>query len=115
MDPLGFALENFDALGRWRDAEDGVPIDSSGILPDGSQFHGPAELREVLLSHPDEFLRAFTEKLLTYAVGRGLDYYDAPTVRKIIRDAASSDHRLRSLIGAIVTSTPFQMRRSRPS
>jgi hypothetical protein len=112
MDPLGFALENFDALGKWRTTEGGTPIDPSGQLPDGTEFQGPAELREILLSNREQFVITVTEKLLTYALGRGLEYYDQPVVRKIVRDAAQSNYRWSSLIGGIVNSTPFQMRRS---
>ena len=112
MDPLGFALENFDAIGGWRATEAGTPIDSSGVLPDGTQFEGAAGLREVLLSRREEFVRNVTEKLLTYALGRGTEYYDAPAVRSIMRGAGHSDYRWSSLIVGIVKSTPFQMRRS---
>ena len=115
MDPLGFALENFDALGRWRDIDAGMPIDPSGAFPDGTQFQGPAGLRQMLLSHPEPFVHTFTEKLLTYALGRSVEFYDAPALRKILREAAASDYRLGALITGIVKSTPFQMRRSRPS
>jgi hypothetical protein len=112
MDPLGFALENFDAIGGWRATEAGSPIDASGVLPDGTQFEGASGLREVLLSRREEFVRIVTEKLLTYALGRGTEYYDAPAVRSIMRKAAPSDYRWSSLIVGIVKSTPFQMRRS---
>ena len=113
MDPLGFALENFDAIGRWRDTEAGKPIDTAGVLPDGTPFHGPAGLREVLLSRRQDFVLNVTEKLLTYALGRGVEYYDAPTVRSIMREAAPGDYRWSSLILGIVKSEPFQMRRSK--
>jgi len=109
---LGFALENFDAIGRWRATEAGIPIDASGVLPDGTQFEGASGLREVLLSRRLEFVRNVTEKLLTYALGRGTEYYDAPAVRSIMREAAPSDYRWSSLIVGIVKSTPFQIRRS---
>ena len=112
MDPLGFALENFDALGKWRTAEGGTPIDPSGQLPDGTQFQGPAELRKILLSRREQFVITVTEKLLTYALGRGLEHYDQPVVRKIVRQAAPNGYRWSSLIVGIVNSTPFQMRRS---
>jgi mono/diheme cytochrome c family protein len=114
MDPLGFALENFDAIGKWRTAEGNTPIDASGVLPDGTKFDGPAGLRKVLLSHPEEFVTTVTEKLLTYALGRGLEYYDAPAVRKITREAAAGNYRWSSLILGIVKSVPFQMRMSKP-
>jgi hypothetical protein len=112
MDPLGFALENFDALGKWRTAEGGTPIDSSGQLPDGTKFQGPAELRKILLERREQFVTTLTEKFLTYALGRGLEYYDQPVVRKIVRDSASNNYRWSSLIDGVVKSTPFQMRRS---
>ena len=112
MDPLGFALENFDGVGVWRTAEGGTPIDSSGELPDGTPFQGPAELRKALLTKREGFVATVTEKLLTYALGRGLEYYDAAAVRQVIREATPSDYRLSSLIRGIVRSTPFQQRRS---
>jgi hypothetical protein len=110
MDPLGFALENFDGLGRWRDsAGPGTgPIDSSGVLPDGTRFDGPVGLREVLLSRRELFVETFTERLLTYALGRGVEEYDRPVIRKIVRDAR--EPRWSSIILGIVNSTPFQMR-----
>jgi hypothetical protein len=112
MDPLGFALENFDALGKWRTSEGGTPIDPSGQLPDGTRFQGPAELRKILLSRREQFITAVTEKLLTYALGRGLEHYDQPVVRKIVREAAPNGYRWSSLIVGVVSSTPFQMRMS---
>jgi hypothetical protein len=117
MDPLGFALENFDALGVWRatTGSAAAPIDSSGALPDGTTFRGPAELRQILLRRHDQFIHVVAEKLLTYALGRGVEHYDMPAVRKIARDAAPSNYRWSSLVLGIVNSTPFQMRRSRPS
>ena len=115
MDPLGFALENFDAVGRWRTTDEGnTRIDASGMLPDGTTFDGPGELRQVLAGRRDEFARTVIEKMLVYALGRGLEYYDMPTVRRIQRDAAAGDYRWSSLIQSIVQSTPFQMRRSEP-
>jgi hypothetical protein len=115
MDPIGFALENFDAIGGWREVsnETGSAIDASGELPDGTKFEGAVELRQVLMNHPEQFLRNVTEKLLTYALGRGVEYYDAPAIRKILRGAATSDYRWSSLVLGIVRSTPFQMRRAR--
>ena len=114
MDPLGFALENFDAIGTWRNVSgpNKTPIDSSGVLPDGATFDGPAGLRKILASRPEQFATTVTEKLLTYALGRGLEYYDAPAVRKIVRDAAGSDYYWSALFLGIVKSDPFQMRRS---
>ena len=110
MDPLGFALENFDGLGRWRETIGTTPIDTSGVLPDGTQFNGPAGLRKVLLTKKALFVETFTERLLTYALGRGVEPYDRPTVRKIVREAAADDERWSSIILGIVKSTPFQMR-----
>ena len=111
MDQLGFALENFDAIGEWRDIyASGDKIDASAQLPDGSKFNGPAELRKVLMSHSDEFLTTMTEKLMVYALGRGLEANDAPAVRKIKRDATREKYRFEALIQGIVTSTPFTMR-----
>ena len=107
MDPLGYALENFDGLGRWRDG-----VDSSGILPDGTKVAGPVGLRNVLLSKKDQFIQTLTERLLTYALGRGVEPSDMPAVRKIIRNAASNDYRWSSLIIGVVNSVPFQMRRA---
>jgi hypothetical protein len=111
---LGFALENFDGLGRWRETTGGLgaAIDSSGTLPDGTEFNGPAGLREILLSKQDLFVETFTERLLTYALGRGVEHYDLPTVRKITREAADDDYRWSSIILGIVRSVPFQMRRA---
>jgi hypothetical protein len=112
IDPLGFALENFDAIGKWRaTGQDGEPIDASGTLPDGRAFVGPVGLRDLLLSRREEFVSTATEKLLTYALGRGLEYYDAPAVRAIMRDAAPNEYRWSSIILGIAKSTPFQMRR----
>jgi uncharacterized protein DUF1592/uncharacterized protein DUF1588/uncharacterized protein DUF1587/uncharacterized protein DUF1585/uncharacterized protein DUF1595 len=108
MDPLGFALENFDGLGRWRPG-----VDSSGVLPDGTRIDGPVGLRQVLLGRKDQFVTTATERLLTYALGRGVEAYDMPAVRKIVRDAAATEYRWSSLIAGVVNSVPFQMRRAR--
>jgi hypothetical protein len=111
MDPIGFSLENFDAVGTWRTREGGTlgtPIDASGQLLDGTKVNGPIELRQALLKHPEIFVDTMTEKLMTYALGRGLQSYDMPVVRKIVRD--SNDYRFTSLILGIVNSTAFQMR-----
>jgi hypothetical protein len=122
MDPIGFALDNFDAIGKWRNDEsvmswdlDGVkitsvPIDASGRLPDGTKFKGVVELRKILLSNPEQFATTLTEKLLTYSLGRGVEYYDQPSIRKIVRGSASSNYRWSALIQGIVKSSPFQMR-----
>ena len=114
MDPVGFSLENYDAVGHWRtrDGEGGAPIDASGSLPDGGTFEGVAGLRQALLSRPELFVTTATEKLFTYGLGRGLEEFDAPAVRKIVRDSRSNDYSFSSLILGIVNSTPFQMRRS---
>ena len=115
MDPLGLALENFDAIGRWRGhMPGGIAIDASGSMPDGTPFDGPADLRELLVRNPEQFVTVVTEKLLTYALGRGVEYYDAPAVREIARAAAAHDYGLASLIVGVVNSTPFRMRLARP-
>ena len=114
MDPLGFALENYDAIGKWRTTgEADLPIDASGLLPDGTQFNGPSGLRTLLLERREQFISTVTEKMLAYAVGRGPEYYDQPTVRGITRAAASQNYRWSSIIVGVVQSTPFRMRRSR--
>ena len=113
MDPPGFALEQFDAVGRFRTrSESNMPIDASGVLPDGTAFEGAAGLREALLRRPDLFITTLTEKLLTYALGRGVEYYDAPAIRAITRAAAPDGHRFSSLILGVIKSPPFQMRRA---
>jgi hypothetical protein len=112
IDPLGFALENFDATGQYRVKDDGNPVDSSGTLPDGSKFEGPAQFRQVLLARREQLMRTMTEKLLTYALGRGVEPYDQPAIRQIIREADASGDRWSSVITALVKSVPFQMRRS---
>jgi mono/diheme cytochrome c family protein len=113
MDPLGFALEHYDGIGAWRTGEAGSPVDSSGTLPDGTRVDGLKGLRELLVSRREQFAGALTEKLLSYAIGRGLEYYDLTAVRRIVRESASDDYRWSSLILGIVRSVPFQMRRSR--
>jgi cytochrome c5 len=110
MDPLGFALENFDAVGAWRSLDAGSPIDASGQLTDGTKVDGVASLRQALMTRPEVFVETFAEKLLTYALGRGLDYRDRPAVRAIVRQAAAEDYRFTALVTAMVKSTPFQMR-----
>jgi hypothetical protein len=111
MDPIGFALENFDAVGQWHaKSEAGTPIDASGVLLDGTKIDGPAALRGWLTSHPDVFVGTVTEKLLTYALGRGLEPYDMPVVRGILHDTAATQYRMGSIILDIVESRPFQMR-----
>jgi len=112
MDPLGFALEHFDALGRWRDrGEAGEPIDASGTLPNGAAFDGAAGLRATLLADPEPLVRTVAEKLLTYALGRGIEHTDQPAVRGIARAAAADGYSLESLVRAVVASVPFHMRK----
>jgi mono/diheme cytochrome c family protein len=110
MDPIGFAMENFDAVGRWRDTDAGQRIDVSGAFPDGTTFDGMAGLKKALLAHPDQFTGTVAEKLLMYAIGRNLQYYDAPAVRAIVRDAKASNYSFASMVLGVVKSTPFQMR-----
>jgi hypothetical protein len=113
LDPLGFALDNFDGVGAWRTlGEDGTAIDATGVLADGTKVNGPVDLRNALLSRPNVFVGTMTEKLLTYALGRGVEYYDMPAIRAIVQNAARSDYHFSSLIVGVVKSTPFQMRRS---
>lgn len=117
MDPIGFALENFDGLGKWRDAYNEASegaIDSSGVLPDGTPFNGPAGLREILLTKKrDVYVENFTERLLTYALGRGVEEYDRPIIRRIKRQSAQDDYRWSSIILNIVKSLPFQLSQTR--
>jgi hypothetical protein len=112
IDPPGFALENFDAVGRWRTVEEGQPVDASGGLPDGSKFTGVAGLEAGVLNRPEIFVGTLTEKLLTFALARGVEYYDAPAIRKIVRDAKAEDYRFSSIIVGITKSAPFTMRKS---
>jgi hypothetical protein len=113
MDPLGFSLENFDAIGQWRTKDGDAPIDASGVLMDGTKVDGPVALRAALLQQKDQFVRAATGKMLLYALGRELDYHDAPAIRAIVRASSANDHRWSSTILAIVKSAPFQMRRTK--
>ncbi|WP_160164531.1 DUF1592 domain-containing protein [Pedosphaera parvula] len=115
MDPLGFGLENFDAIGRWRAEIEQKPVDASGVMPSGEKFTGPAELKKVLLNRKDDFARNLTEKMLAYALGRGLEYYDVPTVKEITKKLAESNYRSSVLIAEIVKSYPFQYRRNQPT
>jgi hypothetical protein len=112
MDPLGLSLENFDAIGQWRTTDAGKPIDASGVLLDGTKVDGPVALRRALVAQKEQFVRAVTAKLLTYTLGRGIEYYDAAAIRGIVRNAAADDYRWSSVILGIVKSAPFQMRRS---
>ena len=113
MDPLGFAFENFDAVGAWRatDVFAGTPIDPSGKLVDGTTVSGPVDVRKAILRRPEQFVQTMTEKLMTYALGRSVEYYDMPAVRKIVRDGAASNYRFSSIVKGIVASAPFQMRK----
>jgi hypothetical protein len=111
MDPLGFALENYDAIGRWRTHEGKFPIDASGVMPDGRKFDGAAGMKQVLMGDRNEFARALTEKLLTYGLGRGLERYDRPAVQSICRRLQAKNYRFSALVLGIVESLPFQMRR----
>ncbi len=112
MDPIGFALENYDAIGRWRTHDGAQEIDSSGVLPSGEQFRNASEFKRILREHPEEFVLCFTEKLLTYALGRGVERTDKPVIRAIARDAASRGYHLSSIVQGIVNSAPFRMRRA---
>ena len=112
LDPIGFALENYDAIGRWRNRDDGVPVDASGVLPDGRPFDGPEGFRQALLARPELFVATASEKMLTYALGRGVEYYDMPAIREIVSQAAEGDFRFSAIVLGIVESTPFQMRMS---
>jgi hypothetical protein len=112
IDPAGFALENFDAIGRWRPVDESWnALDTSGVLPDGTKFQGAADLRTALARRPERFANTVAEKLLTYALGRGLEYYDMPAVRKIVSDSAP-DYKFQSMILGVVRSYPFLMRRA---
>jgi len=111
MDPLGFAFENYDAIGRWRTHEGKFAVDASGTLPDGKSFSGAAELKQILRGQKDEFTRCLSEKMLTYALGRGLERYDRPALSQIARVTSENDYRFSSMILAIAKSMPFQMRR----
>ena len=114
LDPLGFALENFDAVGMWRDKDRiaGTPIDASGVLPDGTRISGPGDLRKALTSNPNQFVQTVTEKLMTYATGRAVSFRDMPTIRAIVRDTEKDDYRFSSIVMHIVNSDPFQKRSS---
>ncbi len=111
MDPIGFAFENYDAVGRFRSHDGKFPIDPSGTLPDGKSFKGPADLKKVLRDKKDLFARNLTEKMLIYALGRGLEHYDKPTVDAIVAALARNDYRFSSLVSEVARSFPFRMRR----
>jgi len=110
MDPLGFGLENLNAIGEWRDVDGKFPVDSSGSLPDGRKFHGPVELKTILKTTPDAFVQSLTEKMLTYALGRGIERYDRPVLAAIEAKMRQDDYRISDLILGIVDSVPFQTR-----
>ena len=113
MDPIGFALDNFDADAKWRTKQGGdgrVPVDASSVLWDGTKIDGPIELRQALLRYSPQFVRMITEKLMTYGLGRGVEYYDMPVIRSIVRDADKNDDRFSSLLLGVIKSAPFQMR-----
>jgi hypothetical protein len=110
MDPIGLAMENFDAVGAWRTNDAGSAIDASGELADGTKVDGVVALRNALVSRPGLFAQTFTEKLLTYALGRGLDYRDMAAVRTIVRDAARANYRFSAFVAGVTHSTPFRMR-----
>ena len=112
MDPLGFALENYDAIGKWRTSDGGFPVDSSGVLPGGKRFSNPAEMRQILSERLPDVSRTLTEKMLIYALGRGLQRYDRPTVREITRRVAASGYGFQTLVREVVRSLPFQSRRA---
>lgn len=112
MDPIGFAMENFDAIGQWRDSDSGNPIDASGVFPDGTKFNGMAGLKKALLAHPEQFVSTVAERLLMFALGRNLQYYDAPAVRAIVREAAADNYKFSTLVLGVVRSAPFQMRQA---
>jgi hypothetical protein len=113
MDHIGFSLEKFDGIGHWRTTEDGAKIDPSGTLFNGASLDGVAGLRRALAAKPEIFIGVMTEKMLTYALGRGIEYYDMPAVRKVVQDARSKDYRFSSIVLGIVKSMPFQMRESK--
>jgi hypothetical protein len=114
MDPLGFALENYDAIGKWRTQDGKFPVDASGKFPDGKTFNGPAQMKEVLKQSMPEFTRCAAEKMLTYALGRGVESFDRLTVESLVRQVAQSGYKMQSLILGIVHSVPFQQRRGEP-
>src|SRR5262249_15946014 len=115
IDPLGFALENFDAVGRWREVDESYnPIDASGVLPSGARFDSLSAFQAELLRRPEQFAATVTEKLLTYALGRGLEPYDMPAVRRIVADTAPGQYKLSALIVGITKSVPFMMRTTEP-
>jgi hypothetical protein len=115
IDPLGLALDNFDVTGKWRIKDNGVAIDSAGVMYDGTRIDGPASLRDALLKHQDVFLQVFTENLMTYALGRRVEYFDMPAVRAIVRQAAKTDRHFSSFVLGIVNSAAFRRRGVEPA
>jgi predicted AAA+ superfamily ATPase len=111
MDPLGFGLENFDAIGRWRDKDGAFPVDPSGTLPDGKTFNGPDQLKDILVANRDAFTQGMAEKMMIYALGRGLDSSDRPAVRAVAQQVAQNRYRISSMVLGIVNSVPFQQRK----
>jgi hypothetical protein len=111
LDPLGFGLENFDAIGRWRTTIADQPVDASGEMVTGEKFTGPAELKQLLLKRKDQFARNVTEKMYAYALNRGLEYYDVPLVKQTVKNLAAKEYRISALVLDIVKSYPFQYRR----
>ena len=112
MDPIGFSLENFDGIGLWRTRDEDTPVDASSQVFDGTKIDGPAGLRSWLAGYRTQFIEVVTEKLLTYALGRGVEYEDYPVIRSIVRDAARDNYRFSSIVMGIVKSAPFQMRKT---
>jgi hypothetical protein len=110
MDPIGFALENFDKVGRWRSLDNGLPINTVSEMVDNTYVDGPATLRAALLARPEAFMASISERLLTYALGREVDHHDGPAVRRIMQQAADKDFTFTALVQAVVTSAPFQQR-----
>ena len=115
MDPIGFAMENFDGVGRWREHDNGNPIDASGAFPGGAKFEGMAGLKAALLQHPEEFVSTVAEKLLMYGIGRNVQYFDQPIVRALVKESARDKYTFSSLVLGVVKSVPFQMREVPPA
>jgi hypothetical protein len=115
MDPIGFAMENFDGIGRWRTRDGEQPIDATGTFLDGVPFDGMAELKQALLRHPEQFVSTVAERLLMYAIGRNVQYFDQPAVRAVVQQAERADYTFESLILGVVESAPFQMRQVEPA
>jgi hypothetical protein len=110
IDPPGFALENYNSVGQWRSSDNGMKVDANGVLADGSKLNGPVELREAILRRPEAFASLITERMMVYALGRGLDPADMPVVRRIVKKAGQNNYRLSTIVSEIINSAPFQMR-----